>query len=300
MAAFYRNLHTFFAPLHKPLSNSTDPAKIAARILAASSNPATAAAVSSAETESQPIYDLVFDPGNLTLHTSIPNIPEPGTLSAEGLASAAIPGWTRVEAINVHSQILMTVAETRSTSTADQLERTAKTSRGWWVVWMRVFAGRISTTSRAHDQTEEDLHLDSLQESPATTQESGRHDTSTEPIESHSSSHNTSGKRSGVAQTKENAEADPQTNATPEWSTRSSSPTTREAILIRRARDAAASALKSGPKSTSGMWATIGLGTSSASTRAGGQQAGWGPARLAEGIGVDARRYVEGLLSLNR
>jgi hypothetical protein len=32
----------------------------------------------------------------------------------------------------------------------------------------------------------------------------------------------------------------------------------------------------------------------------GGAAAGWGPKGLAEGIGIDARRYVEELLSLNR
>jgi hypothetical protein len=32
----------------------------------------------------------------------------------------------------------------------------------------------------------------------------------------------------------------------------------------------------------------------------GGAAAGWGPKGLGEGIGIDARRYVEDLLSLNR
>ena len=27
---------------------------------------------------------------------------------------------------------------------------------------------------------------------------------------------------------------------------------------------------------------------------------GWGPGKLAEGIGIDARQYIEGILSLNR
>jgi hypothetical protein len=76
----------------------------------------------------------------------------------------------------------------------------------------------------------------------------------------------------------------------------------REAFLVRRARDAtAATAKSSGSRFTSGMWSTMGMGGGGQSQRMGGAAAGWGPkGGLGEGIGVDARRYVEGLLSLNR
>ncbi|MBE7181265.1 MAG: hypothetical protein INR71_08665, partial [Terriglobus roseus] len=130
MAGFYRNLHTFFAPLHRPLSSSTDPAKVAARLAAAKLAPPGATS-----SDPQPIFDLIHDPGSLTLLSSVPNIPEPGTLAAEGLGPAA--HWTRLEALSAHAQILAAVAATRGPGAADQLERTAKTSRGWWVVWMR-------------------------------------------------------------------------------------------------------------------------------------------------------------------
>ena len=73
----------------------------------------------------------------------------------------------------------------------------------------------------------------------------------------------------------------------------------KEAILVRRARDAASS-LGSRP---GGM--RIASGIFSFGSGAGGNggkdvNSGWGPKGLAEGVGVDARRYVEGLLSLSR
>ena len=72
----------------------------------------------------------------------------------------------------------------------------------------------------------------------------------------------------------------------------------REAFLVRRARDGTDSSAKSsGGRLGSGMWK---LGGPSTGEKMGGAAAGWGPRGLAEGIGIDARRYVEGLLSLNR
>ncbi len=62
----------------------------------------------------------------------------------------------------------------------------------------------------------------------------------------------------------------------------------REAFLIRKASDYVPPAAK---KSTSRFGRDV--GASSASS-------GWGPGKLAEGIGIDARQYIEGLLSLNR
>ncbi|KAJ4357631.1 uncharacterized protein N0V89_002207 [Didymosphaeria variabile] len=185
-----------------------------------------------------PIYDLVYDPRTLTVHSSIPNIPDPGTLIAEGLSSdASLAGWSRVEALNVHSQILATVTSTRRT--LSEIERTCKTSRSWWVVWMR------------------------LPPSQATPPESTKSE-------------------AGQEQEPEQEQTEFLTNQL------------REAILIRRARDAPAPSIKSsGSRFASGIWKPAG-------EMMGGASAGWGPKGLAEGIGIDARRYVEGLLSLNR
>jgi len=62
----------------------------------------------------------------------------------------------------------------------------------------------------------------------------------------------------------------------------------REAFLIRKASDYVAPATRK----ISERFRRDFSGSSAAS--------GWGPGKLAEGIGIDARKYIEGLLSLNR
>jgi hypothetical protein len=240
LSTFYRDIHNFFSPLHRSLDKSTSPDKVALRLLAAANPHTTVSSTSSTSTNTQPIYDLVYDPHTHTVHSSLPNIPDPGTLIAEGLSSSSANGmgWSRVEALNVHSQILATVASTRRD--LYEIERTCKTSRGWWVVWMRLPPSRI-------DQEDMDKQAES----------SGS-----------SAQFNTD--------------------------------ELREAFLVRRARDTVTPTSKStGSRLASGMWA-LGIGSGGQSQRMGGAAAGWGPKGLADGIGIDARRYVEELLSLNR
>jgi hypothetical protein len=76
----------------------------------------------------------------------------------------------------------------------------------------------------------------------------------------------------------------------------------REAFLVRRARDSQPGSAKTSSRFASGMWSGLGMGGSGGGQkqRMGGAAAGWGPKGLADGIGIDARRYVEELLSLNR
>ena len=231
LAAFYHNLHTYFSPLHRPLTNSTSPDRVAARIAAASNPHTTTAMTTGSGPNTQPIYDLVYDPRTLTVHTSLPNIPEPGTFAAEGLNNTtSLSGWSRVEALNVHSQIIATVSSTRRSSS--EIERTCKTNRGWWVVWMRLPPSDVVISTDASQESQEFNAAD-----------------------------------------------------------------LREAFLVRRARDATPATQSSGRSLGSGMWR---LGGASTGEKMGGAAAGWGPKGLAEGIGIDPRRYVEGLLSLNR
>ncbi|KAF1835085.1 hypothetical protein BDW02DRAFT_568371 [Decorospora gaudefroyi] len=250
VASFYRDIHNFFSPLHRSLDKSTSPNNVAARLHAVS-NPYTTESSSSSSSpgpNSQPIYDLVFDPRTYTIHSSLPNIPEPGTLMAEGLADdkrATATAWSRIEALNVHSHILATVSSTHRN--LDQIERTCKTSRAWWVVWMRLPPSHVNTTD-AHSSCPNANHATC---SPSPTQ------------------FNTSD--------------------------------LREAFLVRRARDAD-EAVKSSGRFASGMWGGLGIGSGGAHTRQGmsGKEAAGGPKGFTQGIGIDARRYVETLLSLNR
>ena len=241
IASFYRNIHNFFSPLHRTLERSTNPDKVAARLMAAYNPHTTTSFTSGTGPNTQPIYDLVYDPRTLTVHSSLPDVPDPGTLIAEGLSSSKsnAQGWSRVEALNVHSQILATLAAT--SKNLSEIERTCKTSRGWWVVWMRLPPSQV----------------DSAEESTT---------------------------------------ADESNTSSREFNTNE----LREAFLVRRARDSPAPTAKSsGSRFASGMWA-MGMGSGGHDKRMGGATAGWGPKGLAEGIGIDARRYVDELLSLNR
>lgn len=206
--SFYRSLHHQLGPLRKPLQTMTSPDRVRERLKDAIMPRSTAPVPST-----QPINNLVYDPARLTIHTSIPNIPEAGLNLSNGEMSL----WTRAEAITVHSQIVNTYTSTRWQRS--ELEQTSKTSRGWWVVWMRLPHSLPPTLPSAN----------------------------------------------------------------------SSRPEYREAFLIRKASDYNAPTARA-----SGM---------SARWR-GSPSSGRGPSdsanKLAEGIGIDARQYVEGLLSLSR
>jgi hypothetical protein len=136
--------------------------------------------------------------------------------------------WTRVEALNVHTQILNTWSAThdgRSGDGREEWERTVKTGRGWWILWMRV----PSTSNYGIDGD-------------------------------------------------------------------------KEAFLVRKATDHAASAKRRDASSASSgsRWLlrdqTRDISGSSTGSRAGVTAM----AGISEGVGVDARKWVDGLLSLNR
>jgi hypothetical protein len=265
--SFYRNIHHRLGPLQRPLLRSTDPMKVAQRIAEAvgercsTTTPAKREASGGSLTEAQTIYDIIFDPAKLTVRTSIPNIPVPGTFAAEGLSlfskspvtvsgswyTLGIPisnssltsrpqtgsgmeksPWTRVEALNVHTQILNTWSAThdhRSVEGRMERERTVKTGRGWWILWMRV---------------------------PPTS----------------------------------NYGIEPD----------------KEAFLVRKATDRTASAKRRDGSSTASgsRWLLRDQSReiSGSSTVSGAGATGM--AGISEGVGVDARKWIDGLLSLNR
>ena len=192
MPAFYRSIHHTLGPLQKSLLRSTDPNIWEERIQEAMGSGQETASVGAEDQRSrlatrapQEIYDFVYDPVTLTIRTSIPNIPVPGSLAAEGLQrdhhsdrpvtvsgtwyTLGIPlgpfsasgsstptnraglvkrDWTRVDALNTYTHLLNIWAATRARGPAfseskaerEEIERSVKTSRGWWVVWMRIGA----------------------------------------------------------------------------------------------------------------------------------------------------------------
>ena len=201
ISSFYRSLHHQLGPLQRPLLNSTDPAKVAQRVWEAACTKRTVSM-----SNSQPIHDLVYDPICLTLRTTIPDIPETDLHFKNSRAR-----WTRMEALSVHSQILNTYISTRRSML--ELERTCKTSRCWWIVWMRL----------------------------------------PHPPGSHMLERNFNH---------------------------------REAFLIRKSSDYVAPNPRNASSGLGLVWGEGGEST--------------GSTKLAEGIGVDARQYIDGLLSLNR
>lgn len=270
MASFYKDLHRGLLPIYKPLLSSTSPANTAQRVQEAQTSD-SASVVSSSRTplEPTPIYDLIYDPALLTVHTSVPNIPEPGTPAAEGI----IPGtkgsginspslWTRIESLNVHSQILNTISSVQRNPS--EYERTSKTSRGWWVVWMKLSPSSEDYGRGNEDEGEPLEHVDS-DETTGTTASAMTDRTTLGRRKNHKTAMN------------------------------------RIAILVRKASDNVPTAPKNTSRAVSSMWNSLSLrSNATADAITGGASTGWGPQALAGGIGVDARKYVEGLLSLGR
>lgn len=232
----YRSLHYQLSPLRKPLLASTR-----YRPERPDAGPV-----------SSHIQDLVWDPPSLTVHSSIPNIPDffPDTSSSS--SSLPSPAWSRADAVSTHLHLLNIYVATRS-RIAD-LERTQKTNRGWWIVWTRVLQRTAATPSTTTTATA--LPLSTIHESASSSSLNSQ------------TSH----------------EASPP-NKAPSSRRSSSSPSSpspppavdKEIFLIRRASD------------------HIGFRMASDEGASGG---GEGMGRLAQGIGIDTRRYVEELLTL--
>ncbi|PNP54471.1 hypothetical protein THARTR1_05028 [Trichoderma harzianum] len=233
----YRSLHYQLAPLRKPLLASTR-----YRPERPDAGPV-----------SSHIQDLVWDPPSLTVHSSIPNIPDffPDA-TASSSSSPSSSSWSRADAVSTHLHLLNIYAATRS-RIAD-LERTQKTNRGWWIVWTRVLQRTAATTPSTTTATA--LPLSTIHESASSSS-----------LTSHTS-------HEASAQDKAPSSRRSSTSA----SSHSPPPVVdKEIFLIRRASD------------------HIGFRRATDDGASGG---GEGLGRLAQGIGVDTRRYVEELLTL--
>ncbi|TDZ25759.1 Vacuolar fusion protein CCZ1-like protein [Colletotrichum orbiculare MAFF 240422] len=224
--SFYKSLHRQLVPLRKPLLSSIQyrPERPEVKSAAAS------------------IYDLVWDAEAMTVHSSIPSIPDHAQMSQPNVQLA----WTRAEAMNTHMQLLNIFNLTRPEMT--QLERTCKTNRDWWVVWQRILDRQVSaSTGPPPDDDDDDDEVPS--ESDVSLPTSG------------------SGSSTQIPR-KQSPQPPPRVS--------------KEIFLIRRASDHAGYRGASSPFVESGT--------------------GWGDGagRLASGIGIDTRRYIESLLNFGR
>ncbi|GKT50402.1 vacuolar fusion protein MON1 [Colletotrichum spaethianum] len=232
--SFYKSLHHQLAPLRKPLLSSIQYRPAKPDVGSAASN----------------IYDLIWDSEAMTVFSSIPNIPD----HAQMFQSNAQLPWSRVEAMNTHMQLLNIFNITRPE--INQLERTCKTNRGWWVVWQRILDRH--TNGAAANRYPENEDDDDNDDTPTSESEV---------------SLATSGDGSSIQR--------PSPPPLP-------SPTvSKEIFLIRRASDHAG---------------YRGISSSYAEGGGSGAGAGWGDGagRLASGIGIDTRKYIEGLLNFSR
>ena len=252
LSSLYRSLHYQIGPLHKPLLSST-------------TYRASKPEVSPTDGSTTPIYDLVWDPKLLTINSTIPNIPDPLQLQSQTIEDFP---WTRIEALNTHMQIINTYIA--SSTDKSELERTCKTSRGWWVVWTRIPSPEPPTASLASGQVKiPGLIAEDVDE----TQTSPR------------------GLGVGTGTSRGTSTFMSTTSAAHPFLEAMSNgydvvSKDKEIFLIRRASDYVAS-------KPSGRFAG---GSSVAAS-----DASWsGPGKLAQGIGVDTKRYIEALLNLNR
>ncbi|EHA54468.1 hypothetical protein MGG_01348 [Pyricularia oryzae 70-15] len=237
----YKSLHYQLSPLRKHLLKSTT-YRAAKPDVGASKGGAAGSA-------NGDIYDLIWDPKALTVQSTIPTIPDPTSIAAAAVLAKELPMWSRAEAINTHTHMLNMYIATRGNQS--ELERTCKTSRGWWVFWSRILDRKGSTPTAQSP-------WGTISE---TTDDSVIHE---------------EGSDSGDASDDTKRPFYPQP---PEVS--------NEIFLLRKASDHPSNTGSAGP-----------FRNVSASSSAGG----WadGASRIAQGIGIDTRKYIEGLLSLNR
>lgn len=160
--SFYRNLDHQLGPLQRPLLDSTDPIRALKRMKSVTDEHASLNLGNKLKSAEKSVYELVYDPRKRTIRSSIPNIPSPGTFAAESLQQSQNPyatgSWltlgiptsqagrststatagvvNRIQALSIHTHILNMHASTRRLPR--ETERSIRTSRGYWIIWMRI------------------------------------------------------------------------------------------------------------------------------------------------------------------
>jgi len=274
-SGLYKSLHATLAPIHKRLFSSTSPETVAQRIdLSQYQHQAQQSPINqntnndTTSSSNNEIFSLIYDPATLSLHSSIPNIPPPGGYKP----------WARIDALNVHATLLASLSATSGVKGETALERTSKTARGWWVVWLRMPPS---------------VALDDARPGPGGSgSEVGGDDTaeSGEGLDSQGGAISTLGIPSSLKPAKLAEE------------------THRVAFLVRKAGEngsgsggSVSAAGQSKSRLGSAMWSSLGMRAVSGGGGGGGGSEGESTTALGGGgFGIDARRYVEGLLSLNR
>jgi hypothetical protein len=279
-SSLYKSLHTTLLPIHKRLISSTSPDTVERRIDLSQhhrqqSQTSTSSNTDTPSTPDNPIFSLIYDPITLSLHSTIPNIPPPG----------AYKPWPRLDALNVHATLLASLNATSGAKGETALERTSKTARGWWVVWLRMPPSVALDDARPGGGGSG---------SQASADEGGGGDGETR--QSSSGHGHRLDSQGGALSTVGFANS-----VTPNTTV---ADTHRVAFLVRRAGEnglgsgaSTSSAAQGKGRLGSSVWNSLGMRGISG----GGEGEGESSVALGGGgFGVDARRYVEGLLSLDR
>lgn len=257
LPSLYRSLHHQLAPLQRPLLASTSHKLSRPDI--------STAAAGDAKT---PIYDIIWDPKRLTISSTIPDIPSPSPYPCIDPAK-----WSRLEALNTHIQLLNTFSATRNENS--ELERTCKTSRGYWVVWTRIPDPEVAQNSKPKSQGTITPINESITTSEAASPLSSLHISNQSPGQGRADTNRCPSQASSAA----NRSSMSHHPAHPFLDTAAIAMNgltkDKEIFLIRKASDAI-----------------------STSAFARGRENANAPAKLAQGIGVDTKRYIEELLDM--
>ncbi|KAH9876057.1 hypothetical protein J1614_003936 [Plenodomus biglobosus] len=277
LSSFYRDIHTFFSPLHRSLDKSTSPSRVAARLTAAT-NPYTTSSPSTSPESPSPIYDLVYDPRTYTLHSSLPNIPDPGTQ-----ASSTAPNQiSRTSALHIHTTLLTIFAHTRISATSTnptQIETFARTNRAWCVAWLRLPPSSHTSQTQTHRHAEPTNLYNNNNDGSDNGKDQDQHENENE------NEFNTLDLREAFLV---------------HWAPASPSHSHSHSHSYEESQQPTP---PQDPAKSRFRWSTLGLrlGGQRARGSGGGGSGEFGAAAGAGlGMGFDARRYVEGLLSLNR
>jgi len=274
----YRSLHHQLAPLRKPLAMSTSyrPNK-----------PDVGGGDKESAAASSRIFDLIWDPKVMTIHSTIPNIPPPAEMLPEDVPLV----WSRAEAVNTHNQILNIYAATLTDYS--ELERTCKTNRAWWVVWTRILE-RDPLPLQHPQENDEDEDKDA--ETTIAIADDNQPSKS-ETAEVQGDTDTTTTQRQSEPQENENENLSPrnpggQRQTSSAQLAKPKPRVSKEIFLIRRA----------GQHSAGGLRGVTGGGAGGGQFVEGVGSGSWteGAGRLAQGIGIDTTKYIEALLNIGR
>ncbi|KAM5455777.1 hypothetical protein MaudCBS49596_001678 [Microsporum audouinii] len=259
-ASFYRTIHHQIGPLQKPLLSSTSPSRVAERLLRYDLHQYPKAHHKLSPGES--LYDIIYEPFHQTIRTSLLNIPEPD-ITSDQVRAYNNPGDASQQPHWSRADALNVYTQIINT----YLETSIQPSE----------LERICKTNRGWWVLWMRLPKMSSPSEPGISSSDG------------GSSSSGAGSQATAGNSSRQIDSRMQTGS-------QDISTSNVAFLVRKASDSAQPARghlrsQSGP----GFFRSIG-------GRFGRELEGWSgtPGRLVEGVGLDAKKYIDALINLNR